>query len=208
MAMARARAAVDLFPWEVREKYVTWLGQSYFFVKHSTRLLALSAPNCAFSNNKTHKRMAKHIFEEIGHETLAANDLLSLGMTVTDIKESPLTKAFYRLQYYGIERMGASYLMGYILFLEGVASVLGPSMLARVVSAHGEKSATFLKLHAEEDIGHVESAFENLEIANDTEARGILESLEISTSLYLTLLKAISDEPQKLERVSNSDLVI
>lgn len=183
---------VDSFPWEHTQAYMNWLAQCYYFVSHSTRLLALSAAYAPHTENMLHKRMLQHIAEEVGHEMMAANDIKQLGGHLSNYKELIETKAFYQNQYYTIQNKSASSFLGYILFLEGLASTKGFDIYKRICSQHGEKACIFVKVHAEEDQGHIESAFKLVESLPAASWQDIESNMIQSTHIYQKMLEEIS----------------
>ena len=74
-SMRNIKDAMYSFPWESQKAYEYWLAQTFFFVKHSTRLLAMGSAFSGFEHEDIHRRMIDHLKEEQGHEYLAVNDL-------------------------------------------------------------------------------------------------------------------------------------
>ncbi|AGH96007.1 iron-containing redox enzyme family protein [Pseudobdellovibrio exovorus] len=146
-------------PWENRKFYISFLTQTYYFVQHSTRLLALAAAHASLEEDSLHRRYSAHIAEEKGHEKIALNDLKKLGVENLEAK-SITAKNLYETQYFKIEREHPASLFGYILALEGIASLICPLFIEKVYRAHGTESSRFLKLHVEEDPDHVDKALE------------------------------------------------
>src|SRR3712207_1317678 len=98
--MAIAGKAVEAYPWKHKASYANALAQTYYYVSHSTRLLAVSASRFALEDEALHRRFAAHMVEEKSHHLLAAHDLKVLGHSLTDFPELPATHAFYESQYY------------------------------------------------------------------------------------------------------------
>lgn len=174
-------------PWENKRFYASFLAQTYYFVRHSTRLLALASAYAA--EDSLHRRYASHIGEEKGHDRLALNDLTRLGVQLEP--ELPQTRNLYEPQYYKIERQDSSALMGYILALEGVASLICPKIMDRITQAHGEECAKFLKLHVEEDPDHVDKAFAEIESLNPDLMTQVTANLIQSCANYSAMLEAV-----------------
>lgn len=188
--MDRLTEEMTRLPWENKRFYASFLAQTYYFVRHSTRLLALAS---AYSfDDSLHRRYAAHIAEEKGHDRLALNDLNRLGVNLEP--ELPQTRNLYETQYYKIERENASSLMGYILALEGVASMICPKIMTRITQAHGAECAKFLKLHIEEDPDHVEKAFAEIEALKEQELAQVVHNLIQSCSNYASMLTAIQNK--------------
>ncbi|MBN8553883.1 MAG: iron-containing redox enzyme family protein [Deltaproteobacteria bacterium] len=193
------------FPWQNREAYARWLAQTYHFVCHSTRLLSLSAARFSLSQNKFHLRCLDHMKEERSHEILALNDLKHLGYPISQFPESSMTSAFYQSQYYLIDYAHPLALYGYILCLEGISSTAGKDVYGQVCKAFGEKTATFWKVHSQEDDGHLAEAFEKLSMAAPTEADIILQSLKQSSDLYRMILAEIISQVSDINAFSRSE---
>ncbi|MBY0554036.1 iron-containing redox enzyme family protein [bacterium] len=175
-------------PWEDKNFYATYLTQTYYFVCHSTRLLALASGNTKLTENALHRRFSDHIAEEKGHEKIALNDLKKMGITNLQ-PESGVTRNLYETQYYKIERIHPASLFGYILSLEGVASLIIPNFIQRIYSAHGVENSLFLKLHVEEDPGHVEKALDVIAQLPADQQEIILENLIQSSRNYSMFLQ-------------------
>lgn len=138
--------------------YGNFLAQSYYYVCHSTRLLAFAAGLLTKDQEPYFRRFIKHISEENAHEVLAERDLKALGMTLEDFPHLPETKALWEPQYYKIVHESPLSLMGYIIALEYFSSVHLPKFYEAAKNAHGDKASVFLKVHAEEDPDHIEKA--------------------------------------------------
>ena len=191
LCMAKTKDFVDQFPWESSEAYAQWLSQSYFFVSHSTRLLALSAAHATFTQGNLHKRMLEHVAEEIGHEMIAANDLKQMGRNIKDFSEMRETQAFYRNQYFHIQNHGSEAFVGYVLFLEGLACTKGFDIMKRISAAHGEKACNFVRVHAELDQDHLKSAFELVDGLDPSSFALISSSMMESCFFYERMLEDI-----------------
>lgn len=194
-SVERLSAALERFPWEERAAYADWLAQTYFYVRHSTRLLAAAAARFSFDprGDALHHRFGAHIGEEKKHEKLAEHDLKELGRSIGEMREHASTRMFYETQYYKIEHQHPIALFGYILPLEAVGPACGPRILERIAGAHGPKSASFLRLHATEDVDHLEKAFEMLADVPSAERVFIEENLVQSTHAYVGMLSQIRD---------------
>lgn len=189
--MRLASANMSAFPWENREAYAGFLSQTYFFVRHSSRLLALGAASAKQGEDLLHKRMVAHLREEMGHDVVAANDLKNLGFDVALMRESSLTKAFYQNQYFTLQNNSAGSFLGWILFLEGVAAAEGPAIYRRVSETFGPKCTHFVKLHAEEDQDHIQKALSTVDGLNDQDQQEAISNMWQSADLYFLMLQEI-----------------
>lgn len=181
-------------PWDNKEFYANYMAQTFYYVRHSTRILALSASRLNYENQqKIHLRFLKHLGEEANHEKLAINDLKFLGHKIEDFKELNATRFFYEPQYYKIEHLHPMALMGYILYLEVLAQNVCPPLSKKLAELYGKKSATFLLVHGEEDPHHVDEAQKLLSELDPTALHFITENLEQSAFAFDNMMCEIRD---------------
>lgn len=196
---AQLGEAVDRFPWSDRRAYADWLAQTYYYVRHSTRLLAVAAGRFSHGERDTalHHRFAAHMNEEKKHELLCVHDLKVVGASLERLPEHGATRMFYEPQYYKIEHQAPIALFGYILPLEAIGPLHGKRIVPVLVRAHGEKSASFLKLHAAEDVDHLDKALALLDGVSSAEKILVEENMQQTTDGYVALL---ADITRRLER--------
>lgn len=207
MESLKQRLAVELsksatffreFPWESKQAYAEWLAQTYFYVCHSTRLLALAASRFDVTQNALHIRFIEHMKEERSHEALALADLRTLGYRISDFTEAPTTAALYSAQYYLIERNDPAALFGYILFLEGLSVEAGQRACQKVIRAFGREAAHFLSLHAEDDHDHIAKALSQMDSLPEARISSVLRSLTLTSEYYVQMLRKMRDEDASL----------
>lgn len=178
--------------WANKDIYSKWLAQTYYFVCHSTRLLAQVMAKVDV-DDPVSKRMISHISEENGHHLMAKKDLKNLGFDISDFEEYGITKAFYESQYYKILFRNPNHFFGYVFMLEALAVDIGAMVHRAAEDAHGNKSSVFIKVHANEDPGHVESALKTMEQLSEKDKEGIKQNFTQTCELYLHILKAITE---------------
>ena len=185
--------ALHRFPWESKDAYAGWLAQTYFYVRHSTRLLAAAAARFGLDNrnNAFHVRFGAHIAEERSHEKLVLHDLAQLGLAQDALRELNSTRMFYETQYYKIEHVDPYAVYGYILMLEATGPVCGDAIVERVTRAFGPRCATFLKLHAAEDVDHVQRALDMVAQLDASTHETLLQNLHQSGQAYRLMLREI-----------------
>lgn len=184
-------------PWDNKEFYANYIAQTFYYVRHSTRMLATSAGRLSYEQQQTlHLRFLKHLSEEAGHEKLAINDLKALGYTIDDFKELNATRCFYEPQYFKIEHKDPLAIMGYILYLEVLAQNICPPLSKKLTALYGKKAATFLIVHGEEDPHHVEEAQKMLATLPPEALAIITENLEQSSFAFNLMMKEINDSVQ------------
>jgi hypothetical protein len=167
-----------------------WLAQTYYFVRHSTPMLALSC-GLSVENRDYHNRCIEHLAEEKGHDKMILNDLKFLGFKVSDFPELASTQALYQTQYYWIEHKSPMSFLGYITLLEGLSIYCGEIALKK---AQALKGLSFLKLHAEEDSSHLDKAFKMIESLPSDEQERIIANFELSAHLYIQMINQVTEQ--------------
>jgi pyrroloquinoline quinone (PQQ) biosynthesis protein C len=185
------------FPWSKKRAYGDWLAQTYYFVAHSTRLLALAAARTSVTGDSLHYRWVEHIKEERGHHRLCLNDLKQLGYTLNDFHEHPQTSAFYQSQYYQVDYVHPKALFGYILLLEAVADKYGGGAYKETERIYGALGSSFLKVHATEDPEHVRSALKWINSFSKEDTEIVSANLAQTAYLYGELLTTIAQRNER-----------
>lgn len=160
--MNRMTATMMEFAWKDPKHYATWLAQTHYYVLHSTRLLALAASRFPMNDQPFHQRFLQHCAEEKGHEKLTVNDMKTMGFDIKDFPELFSTASLYQTQYFWIEHDSPMSFFGYVLALEYLSVKFAPTLNKKIEEIHGKKAASFLRVHGEEDVGHVEKAVEKI----------------------------------------------
>lgn len=195
LSMAPLQKTFLEMPWDDKHVYGAWLAQTFYYVSHSTRLLALSAAHCNHQEQGVyHSRFVEHLREEKGHEKLAIRDLEKLGLGITDFPELPELSAFYQTQYYWIQHQSPLSFLGYILCLEGLAVRGGQEVFNTVANMYGKEAASFLKVHATEDVGHLQTAIDYTKKLQNRELALVIENMKLSCSLYKAMLTEICSQ--------------
>lgn len=184
--------AARTFPWQEKRPYANFLAQTFYYVRHSTRLLALAAGRIAPGDRKSFDRFIKHIGEERNHEELARRDLSNLGFDLDAMPELPCTKLLWEPQYYKVEHESPMALLGYILPLEMLAANEGGEVVEILSEAHGADSLSFLRLHGQEDIKHVQEAIKLAESLDERDRRLIETNIGQTIYAYSTWLREIA----------------
>ena len=83
----------ERFPWETRSAYIHWLSQTYFYVRHTTCFLSLTAARWGVKNREQQYHAIKHLREESGHDLLILRDVNHLDISIDDFNEWPVTQA-------------------------------------------------------------------------------------------------------------------
>lgn len=175
--------------WSNKDFYSDYVAQTFYYVRHSTRLLALCASRLNYETEQPiHLRFIKHLGEEFNHEKLATNDLKNLGVHVNDFPELITTRLLYEPQYYKIEHERPLALMGYVLYLEALAQKLSPIVAKEISNKYGPKTATFFQVHGEEDPKHVAEAVKLISSLSEADLISIENNLIQSSEIYNMLI--------------------
>ena len=135
--------------------YEVFLSQTYYFTKHSTKLLICAKDY--LKNDLIKQHFIEHAKEEAGHHILAKNDLKNLNKkNVTDFEEFEETKTLYKRIYDSTPNEPFA-VLGYAMALEFLAVEASPWILKKLPSTP-EISDSFLKEHGELDIEHTKEA--------------------------------------------------
>jgi hypothetical protein len=199
----KARAAIEnvyrdleRFPWTEKRAYASWLAQSYYYVSHTTRLLALAAARLPTEEQKLHLRFLSHLAEEKGHEKLCSNDLKGLGYEPANFPELPQTSALYHSVYYLIEHRDPCAILGYAMILEGISATKIDALVEQLTAQYSKSATSFLRLHCEADKEHTQENKPVLESCNDQQLDVISEEISMIETEYRTMLHGIRESLQ------------
>lgn len=190
-AVESTYGALETFPWSDRRAYAHWLAQSYYYVSHTSRLLALAAGRLGPSEAAMHSRFLNHLAEERGHEKLCSNDLKALGFKPEDFRELPQTSCLYHSVYFLIEHGHPSAILGYAMVLEGVSASKGDRLVRTLNELYGKAATGFLRLHAEADKEHTASNRPVLEACETRHLEVISTGVAMIEAQYQGMLGAI-----------------
>lgn len=181
--------------WDNIKFYADYVAQTFYYVRHSTRLLALSASRLNYEQEQMiHLRFIKHLGEESNHEKLALNDLKHLGFSIDDFPELNTTRVFYEPQYYKIEHERPLAIMGYILYLEALAQNVCIPLTKKIIELHGNKTASFLHVHGEEDPEHVAQALNMIQSLDPANLAVIERNLIQSSYCYNQIISELDQK--------------
>ena len=187
----------DCLNWQSKCVYSAWLSQVFYMVRHTTRLLAVCAGCSPLEQEDMHQRLLEHLQEEKGHDKIALADLGGLGCSLNDLPEFPETKRLVQLQYEQMKDLSACTFFGYILLLEGLAVMRGKKLHDEVTVAFGPRAGRFLKVHAEDDIEHIEQALRQVESLELEDQALVVQNLKLSAAIYQKMLERIEAESRE-----------
>lgn len=199
---AQLTEVAERFPWENREAYLSWLAQTYEYATHTTRILALTGAHIPMSQTPLATRFIQHATEEKGHDKLLINDAKALDVDLMRVPILPESEAFHKSLYYWIYNSKTPVIMGWVLVLEGFAVLNGPRLHPRCEKAYGKKPTSFVRVHAHEDIDHVEKAFTALDAYDEEGLKQIAHGLETYGKLYANVYEAIARDATSSSRRS------
>jgi hypothetical protein len=184
---------LERFPWTDRDAYCDWLAQTYYYVRHSTRLLAAAAARfaCDELGDTLHHRFTRHMKEEHKHELLALRDLHVLESGIDAFAERPATRLLYEPQYFKIEHQSPVAVLGYILGLEGMSAGRGKWVLEEARRVHPARATTFLEVHAHDDEDHLQKGIAVVETLPASEAKWVEENLRQTAFAYNSMLDEV-----------------
>jgi len=185
--------AVDRFPYENEESYRMWLAQTYYLVRHTTRLLTLSAARVPIEQRDVHYSLIEHLRQEENHDLFLVKDLKKLGSEPMKYPELPETRLVRNNQYYWITFGSHHALLGYSLLLEGLAATRIPDVLRRLEAGDLGHAASFLRLHGEVDLEHYQHGLEHLKDCPHGERPALLANLEETLLVYTGMYDRVAE---------------
>lgn len=187
-------ATFETFPWENTRAYASWLAQTYYFVRHTTSFLALTASKFGPWQRERQYFQLRHLREESGHDQLLLDDLAALNLSLESFEELPETSALYQTQYYFIQNENPSAHWAYAYLLEGLAAKKIPIIIARVEDAHSPRASTFLREHMDADQGHFARGLTLVDGLNEAECNSFGRNLRQCAYFYPRMLDHIALE--------------
>ena len=191
-------SSMEAFPWEDRKAYADLMAQTFWYSRHTTRILTFAGITYGFEDDDHHYRFLKHASEEKKHEQLALRDIKELGFSIEDFEESFNTMALYQTQYYWIDREGPSSIYGYILALEDYAVKACSKMADMCSDFHGSKTSHFWKEHYEADPAHVESALKFVRKLSPETLELVSKNLKQTAHNYSSIYDEITEKTKSL----------
>lgn len=183
--------------WTMPNTYANWLAQTHYYICHSTRILAAAGSRFQVDQDKFHIQAVEHAKEEKSHEKLTLADLKHMKFSINDFPELPSTKALYRSAYYLIERENPISLYGYVYYLELLSITVGRDIMERASNAFGAKSVQHLKLHAQDDVEHIETYAKALNQLGAKERSYVEEALVTTANNYESMICEIRESKNR-----------
>lgn len=140
------------------------------------------------------KMFYKHAVSEIGHDLLAMNDLMTLGVdknTILNSKPLPSTRALSANVLFDIQFRNPVRYLGYLFHLEFLPTQNGPQHIQMLIKLGVPKEAvTFLQEHATVDIGHnkLMENYVNELVRTESLFEEVADTMYVSASLHQRML--------------------
>lgn len=182
---------ISLMDWKNPHHYTEWLAQTFYYAAYSTRIIGLAGCHFNYSQNNLHQRFLEHAKEEKNHEKILITDLSHFGKKLSDFDPSPMAKILYQTQYYWIQHQGPISVYGYFLYLEGLAVEFGPDIYKKISEVFPASATKYLKVHVDEDHGHIESHLKLLADSTKEEREKITENMQLTGAAYRKFLEDI-----------------
>lgn len=146
----------------------------------ATENLMLTAAACASSELQSY--FLEHYEEERGHADWLADDLRTAGV---DVKKRPLdllATQFVGTQYYLIQHIHPTALLGYMAVLEG--SPMPIEQVEELEALHGKDLLRCLRFHAEHDVDHREELWKVID-SQPEHLHSVILNSAVQTARYL-----------------------
>ena len=184
----RGGIAVLTFPWENKTAYGNWLAQTYYFVRHTTSFLGLTASRFGHWRRDLQYRQIHHLRGEANHDLLLLKDLEVLGLNLEVFPELAETASLYQSQYYFIEHEHPAAHYAYAFFLEGLAATKIELFYGRLERTYSPDAYGFLRVHMIEDRDHFEEGLSALDFLSEPEVDAFRRNLHQTAYLYIQML--------------------
>jgi len=171
----------------IKPIYIKYLEYAYHYVRLSSSFTPLAARRIDPKYIELRKWILEHSAEELGHETLAIDDLNILGCATNELVNSnaPVgVLAWVSFFHYKVSIDNPFCAFGVLYFLEGMAKELAPLLLPEIYKSlsESEKGAiSFFKEHGDLDEDH------------HAEQRAILMSTNISLEDERAIVSTIKE---------------
>jgi pyrroloquinoline quinone (PQQ) biosynthesis protein C len=158
-------------PARARAFYVAYLREAYHFVRLTSSFTPLAARRLDPRLIELRKWILTHSAEELGHELMALDDLVVLGVDRASVERSepgPGTIAWVSFFHYHVAIENPFCALGVLYFLEGMAKALAPRATKQIVQALApdeKRAVTFFREHGTLDVEHVNE--QRRELARD-----------------------------------------
>ncbi len=179
-----------------RQSYLTFLGQAYHHVRHTTPLLMLLGGRLPERLAWMRRAVAEYIDEEIGHEEWILNDIAAAGADAAAVRASdPELPAELMVAYaYDLVNRGnPAGFFGMVFVLEGTSVALALMAADRIQQALDLPDAAFsyLRSHGTLDQEHTKHLATLLDKMTPDDQAEVLRCARIFYRLYGDIFRAL-----------------
>jgi len=174
--------------------YKSVLTEIFHYAREDPQLQAQATVFFRGSDRECVKMFFKHATAEIGHDTMALEDLRTLGVDVSSIPTSnplPATTALTAYPFYQIQYRKAVGYLGYLYFLEHMPTSQGAAYSQAFSSAGVPREAmSFLLEHTTVDVAHnklMEVYLEKL-LRTRADADEVIYAMRVTAYLYAEMV--------------------
>lgn len=179
---------------EGRAFYAAYLLESYAYVRHTSRILALAASRMEESHVAVRSFLFRHAVAEDRHHHMIVRDLKHLGLTAADAENHVPSAACQALVAYVYRIAGRENpvgILGDAYFLECMSLTSADDFADKILKLCDlpEKAVSFMRNHGKLDVAHVKSlqrSFAHVKRAEDQAC--VQEVLEKVGVLYADMI--------------------
>ena len=178
------------------QEYRAVLRQIFHHTRENPQLQALATVHFRGRQRDMVRLFLSHAASEIGHDQLALNDFSTLGGDAANVEYEnphPATSALLAFGFYQIYNLNPLGYLGYLFFLEFNGTANGePFMDALRRIGVDDNAMTFLRDHAEIDIGHnkLMEKYVSHMIHTEADLDAITYAMKTTGYLYAQMLDA------------------
>lgn len=185
------------------DHYAAFLAEEYHNTTINPKTMALFIARLGMDYHRCAAMLLKHAAHEMGHNEMALNDLKALGRDAEAVRKGralPATEALAAFVVFETEHRNPLTFLGYLYHMEAISLRLaggGSDILARM--GIPESALTFLREHADADIGHMKMNYEYLEafIKSEEDIEAVLYGIRASCMLHGLMFQGILDSVDK-----------
>lgn len=195
-AFHKSPAMRRLFSDDVGEThYASLMRQIFHNVRENPQIQALATIYFRGDQRAMVRKFYGHASSEIGHDTLALNDLKALGHDVSRVPtENPLprTVSLGAFPFFVIQNLNPVGYLGYLFFLEFMPTKAGAAYQERLQAMGVPSGAmTFLRDHMTVDLGHnrLMEQYVAALVKTDADRDAVIYAMRVTGHLYADMIE-------------------
>lgn len=185
------------------DHYAAFLAEEYHNTTLNPKTMALFIARLGIDYHRCAAMLLKHAAHEMGHNEMALSDLKVLGRDADAVRKGralPATEALAAFVVFETEHRNPLTFLGYLYHMEAISLKLaggGSDILARM--GIPESALTFLREHADADVGHMKMNDQYLEafIRSEEDLDAVLYGIRTSCMLHGLMFQGILDSVEK-----------